>query len=100
MSSSDPNAFNVMAGEPFALDPPEHIGKIEVAGAGLQMNLMAVAEAIGEPHLLDPAHIDRIDKPGQPFRYEVRMVGRERKLECRELDTLEVSRHSSIVCAR
>ena len=88
---------HVMAGEPFALDPPEHIGKIEIAGARFQMNLLAVAEAIREPHLLDPVHIDRIDKPGHPFRNEVRMVDRERELEGRGLDT---NRHSSIVCAR
>src|SRR5258708_23883970 len=51
---------HVMSGEPFTLDPPEHIGKIEVAGAGLQMDFVAIAEAIRQPHLLDPAHLDRI----------------------------------------
>jgi hypothetical protein len=65
---------HVMSGEPFTLDPLEHIGKIEVAGAGLQMDLLAIAEAIRQPHVLDPALIDRIDNPGHS--------------------------HSSIVCAR
>jgi hypothetical protein len=44
------------------------------------MDFVVVAEAVREPHLLDPARTDSIDKPGHTFRNEVRMDGFESQL--------------------
>ncbi len=81
---------HVMADEALIFDSPEHVGKIEVAGARLQMHFVPIAEAIGEPHLLDAAHIERVDKAGHAFRNEMSVVDRERKLERRRLDAFEI----------
>src|SRR4029077_3131852 len=51
---------------------------------------MAIAKTIGQPHLLDPAHIDGIDKAGNPFGNEMRVIDGERQLECRRLDGIEI----------
>src|SRR5882724_10252336 len=67
----------VVAGESFALDAPEHVGEIEIAGAGREMDLGPVAEAIGEAHLGDAPHIERIDEAGDAFGNEMRVVGGE-----------------------
>src|SRR5713226_5704099 len=79
-----------MTAEAPALDPPEHVAEIEIPRAGLQMHLMAVAEAIGEPHFLDVGEVERIDKAGDPFGHEMGMVDGERQPERRRLDALEI----------
>src|SRR6516162_5149352 len=81
---------HVVAGKSCALDPLEHIRKLEVTGARLQMDFVSVAEAISEPYFLDAANVDRIDKADNPFRDALRMVDGEGKLECRRLDGFEV----------
>ena len=68
-----------MALEALALDAPEHVAEIEVAVARLQVHLVAVAEAIGEPHLAHRAHVERVDEAVDAVGHEMRVVGRERK---------------------
>jgi hypothetical protein len=36
------------------------------------MDLVAIAKTVGEAHLLDPAHIDCVDKAADPFGNEMR----------------------------
>jgi hypothetical protein len=72
-----------VAGKALAFDPTEHVGEVEVARARLQMHLVAVAPAIGESDLLDPTHVEGIDKARHPFGNEMGMVDGERELERR-----------------
>ena len=51
---------------------------------------MAIAKTIGQPHLLDPAHIDGVDKAGNPFGNEMGVIDGKRQLERRRLDGIEI----------
>src|SRR5215813_10203749 len=44
--------------EAFALDPLKHVSEIDIAGARLQMNFVAVTKTIGKAHLFDPAYVE------------------------------------------
>src|SRR3954447_8969525 len=68
---------HVVAAEPGPFDPPEHIGEVEIAVAGSEMNLVPVAVAIGETDFVNPRPIERIDEPDNALGYEMRVVGRE-----------------------
>src|SRR5712671_7056028 len=81
---------HVVAAKARAFDPSEHVGEIDVALAGRQVHLVPVAEAVGEAHLLDPAHIERVDKSGDALRHQMRMVGGERQPKRRRVDRLEI----------
>ena len=50
---------------------------------GLQVNLVPVAEAVGQPDFVNPREIERIDKPGDALGHEMRVVGGERQAERR-----------------
>src|SRR5690349_7794055 len=65
---------HVMAAEALRLDAPEHIAEIEIALPGRQVHLVAVAEAVGEPHLLHPIHIEGVDKAGHALWHEMRVI--------------------------
>ena len=80
----------VVALEALALDAPEHVAEIEVAGARLQVHLVAVAEAVGEPHLGHLRHVERVHETRDALGHEVRVVGGERELEGGRLDALAV----------
>jgi hypothetical protein len=74
-----------MAGEALALDAGEHVGKVEITGAGRQMKLSAVAPAVGEPHLFDPAHVEGLDKTCHTLGHEMRMVAVNDNLNAADL---------------
>jgi len=74
-----------VAFEVLALDPLERVGEIDVAGARLQMDLVAITKTIGQAHLLDPAHVDSLDKAGDPFRHEVAWLTVNDSLNASEL---------------
>src|SRR5438034_11827024 len=54
------------------------------------MDLVAIVKTIGQPYLLDPAHIDGVDKAGNPPGNEMRVIDGERQLERRRLDGVEI----------
>src|ERR1051325_11897104 len=74
---------HVVAAETLYRDPAEHVAEIEIALARRQVHLVAVPEAVCEPHLLDPVHIDRVDEAGHALGHEMRVVGGEGQLEGR-----------------
>ena len=54
------------------------------------MLFIAVAPAVGEPNLFDPAHVERVDKPGDALGHQMRVVDGKRQFERRRPDTVEI----------
>jgi len=81
---------HVVAIEALALDPPEHVGEIDIARTRVQMDLVAVTKAIGEAHFFDPVDIEGVDKAGDPLRNEMCVIDGKRQFESRRSDRVEI----------
>ena len=72
-----PEGVGEMPLESFAFDAPEHVAEIQIARAGFEMHLVAIAVAVGQAHLANVREVERIGESGDTLWNQVGMVYRE-----------------------
>src|SRR5258705_4296050 len=69
---------HVVTLETSSFEAAEQVRKIEIPVARLEVDLLAVAPAVGEPNLVAAPKIERFQKSLDPFGNKMGMVGGER----------------------